>query len=142
MSTDYGKAKEDKKRLNEEINVLEMKFKYVGLRMSHSLPQEEQEKMQRELCIWKHQVGEAQKKITQLESTARAKDVGHLEEIEELKAIAKNEYESLETMVRTLEQQLQQQNDRIEKFMVDWQSRDDEWRHVLRDPNIQGPVGS
>ena len=38
MSTDYGKAKEDKKRLNEEINVLEMKFKYVGLRMSHSLP--------------------------------------------------------------------------------------------------------
>ena len=28
MSTDYGKAKEDRKRLNEEINVLERKFKY------------------------------------------------------------------------------------------------------------------
>ena len=38
MSTDYGKANEDKKRLNEEINVLEMKFKYAGLRMSHGLP--------------------------------------------------------------------------------------------------------
>ena len=30
MSTDYGKAKEDKKRLNEEINVLERKFKCAG----------------------------------------------------------------------------------------------------------------
>ena len=30
MSTDYGKAKEDWKRLNEEINVLERKFKYAG----------------------------------------------------------------------------------------------------------------
>ena len=39
MSTDYDKAKEDKKRLNEEINVLERKFKYMGLRMSHGLPQ-------------------------------------------------------------------------------------------------------
>ena len=38
MSIDYGKAKEDKKRLNEEINVLERKFKYAGLRMSHGLP--------------------------------------------------------------------------------------------------------
>ena len=38
MSTDYGKAKEDKKRLNEEINVLERKFKYASLRMSHGLP--------------------------------------------------------------------------------------------------------
>ena len=38
MSTDYSKAKEDKKRLNEEINILEMKFKYAGLRMSHGLP--------------------------------------------------------------------------------------------------------
>ena len=27
MSTDYGMTKEDKKRLNEEINVLERKFK-------------------------------------------------------------------------------------------------------------------
>ena len=59
MSTDYDKTKEDKKRLNEEINVLERKFKYTGLRMSHGLPQDEQEKMQRELCMWKRQIGEA-----------------------------------------------------------------------------------
>ena len=38
MSTDYDKAKEDKKKLNEEINVLKRKFKYVSLRMSHGLP--------------------------------------------------------------------------------------------------------
>ena len=41
MSTDYGKAKEDRKRLNEEINVLERKFKYAGLRTSLGLPQDE-----------------------------------------------------------------------------------------------------
>ena len=64
MFTDYGKAKEDKKRLNEEINVLERKFKYAGLRTSVGLPQDEQDKMQRELCIWKHHAGEAQKKVT------------------------------------------------------------------------------
>ena len=64
MSTDYGKAKEDKKRLNEEINVLKRKFKYAGFRMSHGLPQDEQENMQRELCMWKHQAGEAQRKVT------------------------------------------------------------------------------
>ena len=64
MSTDYGKAKEDRKRLNEEINVLERKFKYAGLRTSLGLPQDEQDKMQRELCIWKCQAGEAQKKVT------------------------------------------------------------------------------
>ena len=34
MSTNYDKAKLDKKRLNEEINVLERKFKYAGLRTS------------------------------------------------------------------------------------------------------------
>ena len=59
--------------------------------------------MQRELCIWKRQAGEAQKKVTQLESAARARDTRHLEEIEEMRAIAKNEHESLETMIRTLE---------------------------------------
>ena len=42
--------------------------------------------------------------ITQLESTARAKDAGYLKKIEELRAMARNEHESLETMVRTLEQ--------------------------------------
>ena len=59
MSTDYGKAKEDKKRLNEDINVLERKLKYASLRTSLGLPQDEQDKMQRELCIWKRQASEA-----------------------------------------------------------------------------------
>ena len=104
MSINYGKAKEDKRRLNEEINVLERKFKYAGLGMSCGLFQDEQEKMQRELCMWKRQAGEAQKKVTQLKSTARAKDARHIEEIEELRAIARNDHESLETMIRTLEQ--------------------------------------
>ena len=45
MSTDYGKAKEDRKRLNKEINVLERKFKYAGFRTSFGLPQDEQETM-------------------------------------------------------------------------------------------------
>ena len=62
MSTDYGMTKEDKKGLNEEINVLERKFKYTSLRMSHGLPQDEHEKMQRELCTWKRQTGETQKR--------------------------------------------------------------------------------
>ena len=108
ITTDYGKAKKDNKRLNEEINVLEIKFKYAGLKTSLGLPQDEQDKMQRELCIWKRQAGEAQKKVTQLESATRVKDARHLEEIKELRAIARNEHESLETMIRTLEQQLQQ----------------------------------
>ena len=133
MSTDYGKAKKDKKRLKEEINVLERKFKYAGFRTSLGLPQDEQDKMQRELCIWKCQAGEAQKKVTQLESAARAKDARHLEEIEELKAIARNEHESLETMIRTLEQQLQQLKDHTNRFIVDWQNREDEWRHACQE---------
>ena len=41
MCTDYGKAKEDRKRLNEKINVLERKFKYAGFRTSLGLPQDE-----------------------------------------------------------------------------------------------------
>ena len=49
--------------------------------------------------MWKRQVREAQKKITQLESTAKAKGVGHLEKIEELRTMARKEHESLETMV-------------------------------------------
>ena len=64
MSTDYGKAKEDRKRLNEEINVLKRKFKYAGLKTSFGLPQDEQERMEKELSIWKHQVGVAQKRVT------------------------------------------------------------------------------
>ena len=43
-----------------------------------------------------------------MESVARAKDARHLEEIVELRAIVKNEHESLETMIQTLKQQLQQ----------------------------------
>ena len=59
MFTNYGKAKKDKKRLNEEINVLEKKFKYAGLKRSYGLPQDEQEKLQRELWLWKRQAREA-----------------------------------------------------------------------------------
>ena len=64
MSIDYGKAKEDRKRLNEEINGLERKFKHAGLRASLGLPQDKQEKMERELSTWKHQASAAQKKVT------------------------------------------------------------------------------
>ena len=41
-----------------------------------------------------------------MESAARAKDARHFEKIEELRAIARNEHESLEMMIQTLEQQL------------------------------------
>ena len=64
---------------------------------------------------------------------ARAKDARHLEEIEELRAIARNEHESLETMIQTLEQQLQQQKDRTDRFIADWQSREDEWKHTCQE---------
>ena len=74
----------------------------------------------------KRQAGEAQKKVTQLESAARAKDARHLKKIEELRAIARNEHKSLETMIWTLEQQLQQQKDRTDRFIADWQIREDE----------------
>ena len=66
--------------------------------------------MNREICkrsIWKRQAEEAQKKVTQLESTARTKDARYLVEIEELRAITRNEHESLEMMIWTPEQQLQ-----------------------------------
>ena len=79
--------------MNEKINVLERKFKYAGLKTFLGLPQDEQDKMQRELCIWKRQASEAQKKVTQLECAARAKDARHLEKIKELRAIARNEHE-------------------------------------------------
>ena len=133
MSTDYGKAREDRKRLNDEINGLERKFKHAGLRASLGLPQDKEEKMERELSTWKHQASAAQKKVTQLEATARAKDARHLKEIEELRAIARNEHEALEAMIRTLEQQLQQQKDRTDRIMADWQVREDEWRHTCQE---------
>ena len=133
MSIDYGKAKDDRKRLNDEINGLERKFKHAGLRASLGLPQDKEEKMERELSTWKHQASAAQKKVTQLEATARTKDARHLKEIEELRAIARNEHESLEAMIRTLEQQLQQQKDRTDRIMADWQVREDEWRHTCQE---------
>ena len=89
--------------------------------------------MERELTTWKHQASAAQKKVTQLEAVARAKDARHLKEIEELRAIARNEHESLEAMIRTLEQQLQQQKDRADRIMADWQVREDEWRHTCQE---------
>ena len=63
-----------------------------------------------------------------MEHTVRINDARQLEKIEELIAIARNEqskHESLEVMVQTLEQQLQQQNDCIDKLMADWQGRED-----------------
>ena len=68
-----------------------------------------------------------------MESTAKAKDARHHAKIEELGAIARNKHKSLETMIRTLEQQLQQQKDRIDRFIVDWQSQKDEWRHTCQE---------
>ena len=91
MTVNFDKAKEDKKRLNDEINKLEKKFKYAGLRTSLGLPQDEQDNMKRELGIWKRQIGEAQKKVTQLESAARTSEARHLKEIEKLRAIIRNE---------------------------------------------------
>ena len=67
-----------------------------------------------------------------MEAAAREKDVRHLEEIEELRAIARNEHESLGTMIQTLEQQLQQQKDRTDRFIADWQICEDEWRHACQ----------
>ena len=65
-----------------------------------------------------------------MESTARTKDARHLEEIKELRTIARNEHESLKAMIRTLEQQLQQQKDLTDRFIANWQNREDEWRHT------------
>ena len=89
--------------------------------------------------MWKQQVGEAQKKVTQLESADRAKDAKYFEEMEKMKAIVKNERrrrlevteerDSFQNMVQTLEHQLQQQKDRTDKFMMDWQNREDGWKH-------------
>ena len=103
-------------QLNEDMIKLERKFKYAGLRTSLGLPQDEQERIQRELNMWKYQVGEAQKKVTQLESADRAKDVRHFEEMEKMKAIVRNEWgrclevteerDSFQNMVQTLEHQL------------------------------------
>ena len=89
--------------------------------------------MQREVCLWKRQADKTQKKVTQLESTTKAKDTRHLEEIEEIRVIARNQHKSLETMIQTLEQQLQQQKDRTDRFIADWQNQEDEWRHTCQE---------
>ena len=68
-----------------------------------------------------------------MEATARAKDARHLEKIEELRAIARSEHESLEVMVQALERQLHQQKERIDKFIANWQSREDQWRHECQE---------
>ena len=47
MSTDYGKAKKDRKRLNEEINALERKFKYAGLRNPLASPKTNKKRCKR-----------------------------------------------------------------------------------------------
>ena len=47
--------------------------------------------------------------------------------------MARNEHESLETMIQTLQQQLEQQKDRTDRFIVDWQIWEDEWRHTCQE---------
>ena len=119
MSINYETSQKNFKMLNEDMVKLDRKFKYAGLRASLGLPQDKQEKMERELSTWKHQASAAQKKVTQLQATARTKDARHLKKIEELRAIARNKHESLEAMIRTLEQQLKQQKDRTDRFIAD-----------------------
>ena len=41
--------------------------------------------------MWKHQVDEAQKKVTQLENADRSNDARHFEEMKKMKAIIRNE---------------------------------------------------
>ena len=91
MSINYEASKKNYQQLNEDMVKLERKFKYAGLRTSLGLPQDEQERMQRELNMRKHQADEAQKKVTQLESADRAKDARHFEEMKKMKAIIRNE---------------------------------------------------
>ena len=117
MSANYETSKKNYQQLNEDMVKLKRKFKYVGLKTSLGLPQDDQERMQRVLNMWKHQVGEAQKKVTQLESADRANDARHFEEMEKMKAIIRNERgkrlvvtderDLLQNMVQTLEHQLQ-----------------------------------
>ena len=61
-----------------------------------------------------------------------------LEEMEKMKAIIRNERgkrlvvteerDLLQNMVQTLEHQLQQQKDRTDRFMEDWQNRENGWK--------------
>ena len=64
MSANYETSTKNYQQLNEDMVKLERKFKYTGLRTSLGLPQDEQERMQRELNMWKQQAREAQKKVT------------------------------------------------------------------------------
>ena len=101
MSTNYGKAKEDKKRLNEEIKVLERSLSMRVLECPMvSL------KTNRKRCKRSYAHGnvkqEKPRRRSPMKSTIKTKDARHLKKIEELRAIARNEHESLEIMVRTL----------------------------------------
>ena len=49
MSINYETSQKNFKMLNEDMVKLDRKFKYVGLRASLGLRQDEQEKMEREL---------------------------------------------------------------------------------------------
>ena len=64
MSVSYKTFQKNFKMLNEDMVKLDRKFKYAGLRASLGLPQDEQERMERELSIWKHQASIAQKRVT------------------------------------------------------------------------------
>ena len=59
MSTNYETSKKNYQQLNKDMVKQERKVKYVGLRTSLGLPQDEQERIQRELNMWKHQAREA-----------------------------------------------------------------------------------
>ena len=57
MSVSYETSQKNFMMLNENMVKLDKKFKYAGLRASLGLPQDKQERMERELSTWKHQVG-------------------------------------------------------------------------------------
>ena len=59
MSSSYDTVNGDNKKLNKKIIKLEKKFKYACLKASFILPQDKEDKMRKELGIWKRQTGEA-----------------------------------------------------------------------------------
>ena len=59
MSVNYETSQKNFKMLNEDMVKLDRKFKYAGFRASLGLPQDEQERMERELSTWKHQASAA-----------------------------------------------------------------------------------
>ena len=59
MSVNYETSQKNFKMLNEDMVKLDKKFKYADLRASLGFPQDEQERMERELSTWKHQASAA-----------------------------------------------------------------------------------